>query len=331
MDGSSGTTRDELLKAFRITESNKSSFDESQRALLNKLGAIPGQPIHVPSAVFLVWPVVLDKAFVERSGRRYDAVVAKVGGATIEAKRMMNEWVRDQTDGRIQDLVTAVTTEDAVFVINIVHFQDMWASPFQRSRTKVGVFHAPHGDVEASLMSRSDLTSVASDATFDAVVLGYNSPGLVFVALLPKEGTSIDDAMDRMSGKQWRKLWSSRKPRPANITLPRFSFESEYDLIPSLRALGLKTMFSNEANFRNMSVEMERGFFVRLMKHRAVIDVDEEGTVASAATVAAIAGAADPNPPVEFRADRPFAYAIVEASTGTICLFGVVNDPTRRD
>lgn len=327
MDGASGKTRDELLRLFSLTESNKPAFDESQRALLNQLHGIPGEPIHVPSAVFLVWPVVLDKAFVERNGRRYGSVVARVGGATIEAQRMMNAWVSDETDGRIPDLVTQVTTSDALFVINVVHFQDRWLHPFSKSKTVTAPFRTPDGEVQAPLMSQTKLLGYSEDASFQAVILGYNSPGLVFVGLLPKGDVGLGEAMKKLTAKSWRSLWEGRAARNVAVSMPRFAFESEYDLVPAVNSLGVRTMFTSQANFRNMSIEMEQGYGVPLLKHRAVIEVDEEGTVASAATVAKIAAAAEDDPPVQFMANRPFAYAIVDSKTGTVCFFGVVNDP----
>jgi serpin B len=330
MDGASGKTRDELLRLFKLTESSKPAFDESQRALLNQLQGIPGRPIHVPSAVFLVWPVVLDKAFVERNGKRYGSVVAKVGGATIEAKRMMNAWVSDETDGRITDLVTQVNPEDAVFVINVVNFQDKWLHPFSKSRTVSAPFHTPGREVQVPMMSQTKLLSYSEDASFQAVALGYNSPGLVFVALLPKGDVGLGDAMKNLTAKSWRSLWEGRAARNVAVSLPRFAFENEYDLVPAVKSLGVQTMFTSQANFRNMSIEMERGFGVPLMKHRAVIAVDEEGTVASAATVAKIAAGVEDDPPVEFNANRPFAYAIVDSKTSVVCFFGVVNDPAKK-
>jgi serpin B len=68
--------------------------------------------------------------------------------------------------------------------------------------------------------------------------------------------------------------------------------------------------------------------FLSAVVHQAFIDVKEEGTEAAAATALEFVGAAPPDrPPVTFRADHPFFFAIRENSTGSILFLGRVVNP----
>jgi serpin B len=113
----------------------------------------------------------------------------------------------------------------------------------------------------------------------------------------------------------------------ANIVLPKFSFGAEHDLKPALERLGLPSLFNESCNLRPMSIEMESGYRFSRMIHKAVVRVDEEGTTAAAVTMSAIEGGEKSEGAFEFIADRPFAFAIVDAKTGVICFLGVVSAP----
>jgi serpin B len=98
-----------------------------------------------------------------------------------------------------------------------------------------------------------------------------------------------------------------------------------------LRSLGLQAAFGGGADFSDM-VEDSHGD-VRLQVedvfHRAVVEVNEEGTVAAAATVVTMnLECRRPKPPVDFVADHPFAFFIVEELSGAVLFAGHVLDPS---
>jgi len=64
--------------------------------------------------------------------------------------------------------------------------------------------------------------------------------------------------------------------------------------------------------------------------HKAFVAVDEKGTEAAAATGIVVGVTSMPmEPPPEFRADRPFVFAIRERATGAILFMGRVSDPRK--
>ncbi len=328
LNGSSGKSRDELLALFSLTESNKDGFNESQRALLNQLNSVEGRPMKTAAAVFLVQPVIIDKGFSEKMGKNYEAVVRKLGGATIEGKRLINEWVSERTDGEIPELVTTLSKEEAVYVVNVVHFQGKWAKPFDKDLTARKSFTTPQGSKTAAMMSQSESFAYYEDEDMQAVRLGYTGSDFAMVAMLPRAGTTIDALQGKLDATKWKRVHRGLDSARGLVVLPKFSFETDCDLMPIVKNLGVPSLFNNDCNFRNMSIEMESGYFVSVMRHKAVIKVDEEGTKASAATATGISPGI-PGGPFEFIADRPFIYAIVEMKTGAICFLGVVNDPTK--
>lgn len=115
------------------------------------------------------------------------------------------------------------------------------------------------------------------------------------------------------------------KPTRLTLFLPRFKAEYEGRLRGPLSALGMASVFEREADFG----PMETGaLMIGDVIHKAVLDIEETGTVAAAATaVVMMRSAALPRPASVLRMDRPFFLAIRDSVTGTILFAGIIRDP----
>lgn len=105
-----------------------------------------------------------------------------------------------------------------------------------------------------------------------------------------------------------------------DLSMPRWDFATDLDLLPALRHLGLTA----RDDFSGMSPEQ---LTLAQAVHRANITVDEWGTEAAAVTGLAFIASAPVAPPIVVRADRPFAFAIVHRPTGAPLFIGHVADP----
>jgi len=114
---------------------------------------------------------------------------------------------------------------------------------------------------------------------------------------------------------------------PGDVKLPRFKLEYEKTLNDQLKALGMGAAFNaREADFSG--IRPERDLFISEVKHKAVVEVNEEGTEAAAATSVGVAiTSARPTPErFTFIADRPFLMAIRDSQTGAILFMGAVRE-----
>jgi len=111
------------------------------------------------------------------------------------------------------------------------------------------------------------------------------------------------------------------------LSMPRFRLESAFDLIPTLKRLGVAEAFSERADFSGIT-EAER-LRISAVAHKAYVDVDEQGTEAAAATAVVfqrLAAVLTP-PPVTMIVDRPFLFAIIHTPTGLPLFLGQVTHP----
>ena len=322
LNGSSTSAHDELMRLFDVTEEDRKAFNESQRALLNRLDELDGRPLRVGAALFTVWPLPLDPGYISRMGAIYGATAENLGGSGIEAKRLVDQWVRESTDGAITEVVDDIDKSEELLLVNVAYFTAKWERPFDPIRSYRGEFAGSAR--EASFMSQSGEAECYAGDAFKAVRLPYRGGEFAFIAMLPGEGR---DAGGLLNKNLWSELNEGFVKQDANIVLPKFAFGAEHDLKPAIEQLGVPSLFNESCNLRPMSIELESGYRFSRMVHKALVRVDEEGTTAASVTISAVEGGEKGEGAFEFVADRPFAFAIVDVKTGVICFLGVVSAP----
>jgi serine protease inhibitor len=145
--------------------------------------------------------------------------------------------------------------------------------------------------------------------------------------LLPHENVSLHTVESVLDERDLEKSYSKDQreivSKMGRIWLPRFKIESKHKLIPLLEANGIKDLFSaSKADLGGMSVEK---LYVQNAFQKATIEVDEEGTIATAvSSMEMVAGSAmkEPERPIELRFNRPFAYFIRDRVSGKILFLG---------
>ena len=99
----------------------------------------------------------------------------------------------------------------------------------------------------------------------------------------------------------------------------------ESGLITLLKKMGIQLAFDPSCEeIRNMC---DLPVYISMMRQKAKIKVNEDGSEAAAVTVAGARGMSlgsdvRPNPKATFHANRPFVYVIREASSGVIIFVG---------
>ncbi len=141
--------------------------------------------------------------------------------------------------------------------------------------------------------------------------------------LLPDEDTQINDFLNGLSRDLLNKYISEAQSTEVMLKFPRFNIEyGAKSLIEPLKNLGMVNPFiAGQADFSGMAPQM----FISQIDHKAIIEVNEEGTVAAAATSLGMGATAVK--PVEFIVNRPFILFIIDDRTGNILFTGKILEP----
>jgi serpin B len=239
----------------------------------------------------------------------------------------INDWVAEQTEDRIEDLIPPGVLGAATRLVltNAIYFNAAWAQPFEASATQDEAFHLlDGGQVTVPMMHQTESFGYLAGDGYQAVELPYEGHELSMVILLPDEG-GFEAFEAGLDAAQVEAILQETSDRQVALALPRFEFEAQFSLADTLGAMGMPDAFSDQANFSGMTGT--RDLFISAVIHKAFVAVDEEGTEAAAATAVVMVEGAMPAEPLEVRVDRPFLFLIRDIQTGTVLFLGRVMDP----
>jgi serpin B len=246
-------------------------------------------------------------------------------GAPEGSRLAINDWVSDQTEGKIRDLMPqdVINTQTRLVLTNAIYFKAGWSFPFKAQDTEEGPFHLTDGgEVTVPMMKQSLKFRYAEGDGYQALELPYGLGELSMVILLPQAGQfeAFEGSLD--AGRVGA-IVKNFEEWDVTLSIPRFEFESGFSLKETLAAMGMPDAFG-AADFSGMTGSPE--LLISAVEHKAFVSVDEEGTEAAAATGVAMEVSA-PNRHAEFTVDRPFVFLIRDNETGAILFVGRVMNP----
>jgi len=245
-----------------------------------------------------------------------------------DSRKVINTWVEDQTEQRIKDLLPqgTIDSDTRLVLTNAIYFNAAWAEAFEEKNTKDGPFSLVDGtELTVPRMSGTMKGSYATGQDLQVAALPYDGHELSMLLIVPDQG-KLDAVEQSLTGAVVEGLVQQLQPAEIILTLPKFEFEAEQDLVEPLKALGMVDAFGAQADLSG--INGKRDLFVSAVLHKAFVKVNEAGTEAAAATAVVVGETSvQPNPPVTLLVDRPFLFVIRDHATGAILFIGRVVKP----
>ncbi|MEV7021307.1 serpin family protein [Kitasatospora sp. NPDC093558] len=337
LPGARGTTADELAKALH-TGLTPQQYALATGALDRSAPADDDVTLRQSDDLWTQQGFAVQPDYLQTLADAFDTGVhpADFRADPENARKAVNAAVEKATEGRIKDLFAQgqISTETRMVLTDALYLKAKWASPFKPEHTADRPFHKLDGSApNVSTMAQSGSLKYAEGSggivgePWQAVELPYTGGGLAMDVIVPAQGgfAAFSKGLDQA---QLDRILGGLAPRPVDLELPRFHFDTSKELTTTLRALGVNTAFDRNADFGGMSKE---ALTIGTVVQKATIEVDEEGTVAAAGSGAGMAGAAAPAPrPAQLHVDRPFLFLIRDTSSGRPLFLGQVTDPQAR-
>jgi serpin B len=342
--GARGTTAAQLREALRFTSSDETPH-LALAEIIQRLNAGDGSKYEMVLANGL-WAqkgAPLEASFLDLLVRHYGSSMNVVDfrRRAEDARATINRWVEDKTRRRIRELIPAgsLHVDTRLVLANAVYFKGMWALQFRQAATRHEPFWLDNGEtVQVPLMYQQQPFRYLQARGYQAVELDYHGGELSMLLLLPDRKDGLPDFEVTVSPQMLHQCVSQLRPRDVELFLPRFRFTwGTVNLNERFAALGMRLPFDpSQADFSGINGHKpphEEALFVSAVFHQALVEVNEEGTEAAAATVGAMMLSASlidrPRAVPVFRADHPFLFAIRDRMSGALLFLGRVADPTR--
>lgn len=331
VNGADGSTRADMLKALAsadlsVDELNRASRDWS---ILLTRGKDPA--LTLANSIWYRSGFTADPSFLQRNADFYAAGARMLDFAKPEAVDIINGWVKDNTRGKIEKMLTEIRPDVVMYLINTIHFKSDWKTQFVKNYTVEQPFAAPDGDVMALFMHRTGEMAYLEQAGAKGVLLPYVDERFAFFAVLPEEGQDPRQWVADADGAVLSQLFDSAHPVPVTLSLPQFEVNYSDSLVDEMKALGMAVAFGAEADFSLMTPERSKDLFITDIRHKTYFKINETGTEAAAATLVEIGKTAVPGADIALDFNRPFLYGIVDQNTGMPVFIGILENPAAAD
>ncbi len=322
--GSGGNTAKEIAKALSFGEDTKSlgsKMQELRRFLESEIN-IKDNKLNVANALCVTGEKPL-QSYQDIVRKQYDGEVFTGGLEEI------NAWVVKKTEGHIEKIIDELSPDSTCVIINAVYFKGIWKTPFDGSATHKAKFHLPSGkDKLVDMMTRLGWFKVVRNRGMTAIELPYQTSASM-VLIMPDRTEGMKELENNLNDEiiedLCQKLQVSQHEL-AHFFMPKFKLSTSYHLSETMKKLGMNDAFDfKKADFK--AKYGDQRVKISQIIHKATIEVDEKGTVATAAVEEEEEEESGPTPGI-IRFDRPFIVLIRENKSGTNLFMGRINDPS---
>ncbi len=328
-NGAAGTTLQAFNDVLHFGDLTTEDVNESYKDLMAQMVNLDDKvEFSIANSIWYRLGFQVLSEFIETNRDYFDAEVKEIDFTDPQTVEIINQWIEDKTNGKIQDMLDFIPNNAVMYLINAIYFNAQWKYEFDKSETYEGDFKLKDGTIH-----RTDYMRVTGDfmytsnEDFTAVDLPYGDSTFSMVVMLPKGEKEVSDLVASLDLAHWDSWFDNSRLTGVRVDLPKFKYEFKELLNDPLKNLGLGVAFSGEADFTR--INPEGNLFISRVIHQTFIDVQEEGTEAAAATIVeigytSIGGGSNS---IYFKADKPFLYLIKENSTGAIVFIGKVGKP----
>ncbi|KAK5971301.1 Serine proteinase inhibitor, partial [Trichostrongylus colubriformis] len=312
--GAKGTTKSQINAVLSKGSSDseiKEHYSELSSQIMNAQNGVKSR---IANGFFLNKQFTVEKDYENSIKKSYNANVEALDfDKANEAAKIIDGFISKTTEGKIKNMVNEGTIKGAhSLIVNAIYFTAKWAAKFYKgSNTKETFYSTAENGREIEFMNEFEVhRQYAEDGDFQVLSLHYMDMSFAFNIFLPKTRFGLDALRSRLDGEKIQGLLSSLKRTYITIRIPKMKIETDFKLKDALMAMGVSEMFTDKADLSGIT---KSPLQISEAAHRAIIEVDEEGTTAAAVTrFKMIAVMARMETPVEFRADHPFLFILTK-------------------
>ena len=318
-NGAAGQTRQALARTLGGEQASLEEGNQGFGVLRTTLEQRSAQrELSLAHGVWTASRLPLSPDCLQRLQAFYAATAQTLDPGDPGAVDRINQWVSSTTRGRIEALLRRadLASGSGCMLTNAIYFKGLWSAPFAPDATRAMAFELPDGrHKNVPMMHQSGQFPYFETAESQAIALAYSGTAASMSIVLPHAGISLDMA-------RWEAWLPQFQPSAVRLTLPRFSLTYEQDMQEPLRAHGLDLVFQPAADFSAMGLT---GHSITGVKHKARLEVTEEGTAAAAGSAVILGRSL--HVPISMVVSRLFFCAMRDTDSGVLLFLGRIAEP----
>ena len=331
-NGAAGITAKEMVSVLELTGMSLDEINSANMMLMEEFNTDTSKfKWIIANSLWGKKGIDFKPDFLKRNKEFYKAEVKTLNFSNPSSVGIINKWVEEKTYGKIRKIVDNIDESKILYLINAIYFKAAWTFPFMESATDDRTFYFENGGTKQVKMMHGleHQYSYYRDSDFEAIRLQYDGCGFSMYVFLPAKDVGLSKFLSLVTAENMT-IWRNRlKSQKGLISLPRFKFEFEMNLVEPLKKMGMQSAFDpNSADFSEMTeIDPSRRVFISEAKHKTFIVVNEEGTEAAAVTSIGFSQEMYIPPTFHMRVDRPFFFTIIDDASGAIIFMGSIFEP----
>jgi serpin B len=334
-NGAEGTTKEAMAKTLNFGSMTREEINQEYLDLIESLE-------NVDQAVKLMignslWTKKEFEPFVKSSflhsvGTSYKSEMFTRDFGSLQTVNEINGWVDKRTNGKIKEIMKSLSPELVMLLINAIYFKGTWKTEFDKAKTQSDNFFLPDGNiVKTDMMTTEGNFSYYTGEKCEMARLPYGRNKVAMYVFLPKEGISLDSFIASLNQTVHDEYVHGVRPlEDLIVKMPKFEVEYGVKRLNGvLDSLGMGIAFNpNQADFSDIASTASGNLYISYVDHKAVVEVNEEGTEAAAVTSVGVGlTSVGPGTPLSFVVNRPFYYEIRDDRSGSILFMGEILNP----
>jgi serine protease inhibitor len=326
-NGADATLSAEISTALRMQNQSQSEVNEAYSSLRKRLLEMDRKvEMAIPNSIWYRQEMRVKASFQQAISQYYQAEIKPVDFGNAATLDQINNWVKNSTKGKIEKILDEIKPDHVMFLINAVYFKASWKFPFDKSATKNLPFSAEiSGQTSVPTMfTKNARYRYLNHNQVELIDLPYGNGQYHMTILMPPPGVKTEILVQNLSSQSLNSWLSAAADVNYELHLPKFTISYEKKMNDILSNMGMPSAFSGNSGSLSNLFEDVGSYIVDEVKHKAFIDVNEEGTEAAAVTSVGIIRTSLP-PSVQI--NRSFIYLIREDHTQAIVFAGRVEKP----
>lgn len=328
LNGAEGNTYEAMRNALSLSGITQQEINESYQSLIQLLTKIDSKVImQIANSIWYRNTIPVKPDFIETNKKYFNAVINPMNFNDPATVNIINNWVKESTNGKIDKIVDKIDPQTIMYLINAIYFKGTWQYQFDKNKTVDDFFKKESGElVQCKMMNLETDFYVSSNDTFTMLDLPYGKGNFSMTILLPAKDKQLKDVINTLTNSLWNNSINNLSKMKKQLYMPKFKMEYKIKLNETLKALGMEIAFDPyNANFKKI-YEGVGNAYISDVDHKTFVDVNEEGTEAAAVTSVTIGVTSILDNII--RLDRPFVFVIREKNSGCILFIGKLEDPS---
>lgn len=329
-NGAGGETQEAMAKTLNFQGMSLEEINQANKELgilLNNLN--PETQLNIANSIWTGKGISFSPSFLQVNQDFYQSQVRKIDFSHPESLKIINNWVKDKTEGKIEKIIQDLNYNDVMVLLNAIYFKGNWNQQFSEYFTREMRFYLANGtQKQHPIMFQSSRHLYYQNEYFQAVSLRYTKGLISMYIFLPMEQVGLEGFYQVLNEENWKNWMLKFRHNKINLGLPKFKTEYEVTLNDALKSLGMKIAFDKSAaDFSGMG-PIPPNLYISEVKHKTFVEVNETGTEAAAVTGSRIKLMSSTiEQTVDMLINRPFFFLIRDNDSGTILFMGEITNP----